>query len=273
MIPNLPTAKQIQEFQKKILTWYKKNERDLPWRHDRNVYHILLSEIMLQQTQVLRVIPKYEAWLKRFPDFATLASAPKRDILFFWSGLGYNKRAFYLQKCAQIVLAVYAGEMPQDEKILQTFPGIGEYTANALLCFAFDKQVAVIDTNIKKVIAVHFFHGSIPEKQILQHVATCLLPQGKAYTWNQALMDFASAEMKKEKIPIPKQTKFKDSDRYYRGQIIKLLLSNQQYTFEEFLVHLRQPIVRMKKILSGLERDQMVTQKGIYYILREDTAK
>lgn len=273
MIANMPTPQQIKKLQNEILLWYKKNKRNLPWRRDREPYHILISEVMLQQTQVARVVAKYEAWIKQFPDFSSLANASVRDVLYYWSGLGYNRRAFYLQKCAQLIVLQYQGQMPQDEKLLLQLPGIGEYTARALLCFAFDQQIAVIDTNIKKVIAVHFFHGDIPEKHVLQQVATALLPQDRAYEWNQALMDFASAEMKQDKIALPKQSKFKDSDRYYRGQIIKLLLSNGQYTLKDFSVILKQPEERLTRILATLEKDHFIRKEKTYYILKEIAAK
>ncbi|MGH7245331.1 MAG: A/G-specific adenine glycosylase, partial [Candidatus Levyibacteriota bacterium] len=218
------SPKEVRDFQKKILSWFAKNKRDLPWRKSRDPYNILISEVMLQQTQVPRVIPKYNEWIKKFPTIQSLAKATTRDVLSLWSGLGYNRRALYLQKTAQEIVEKYHGKFPEDEKQLQSLPGIGEYTARAVLCFAFDKQIAVIDTNIKKVIAIHFCKGKVPQKKKLQEIADKILPQGKAYTWNQALMDYASAELKKEKIAIPKQSKFKDSDRYYRGQMLKLLL-------------------------------------------------
>lgn len=273
MIAKMPTQKQITALQDKILSWYKKNKRDLPWRKDRDPYHILISEVMLQQTQVSRVIEKYKAWIIRFPDFATLAEASVRDVLQYWSGLGYNRRALYLQKCAQVIVSDYADKMPQDEKLLLKLPGVGEYTARALLCFAFNQQIAVIDTNIKKVIAVHFFNGTIPEKHILQEVATLLLPQGSAYEWNQALMDFASAEMKQDRIVLPKQSTFKDSDRYYRGQILKLLLSNEKYTLQDFLRVFQQPEERLLKILKTLEKDHFIRKENTYYTLKEIAAK
>lgn len=218
----LPT-KQIRAFQKEILDWYKGNKRDLPWRHSRDSYNILVSEVMLQQTQVDRVIPKFLAWMTHFPTLASLAAAATRDVLLYWSGLGYNRRALYLQRLAQEVVKNHNGIFSQDEKELMQLPGIGRYTARALLCFAFDQQIAVVDTNIRKVILVHF-KKYITNDADIQKIATELLPVGKAYEWNQALMDYASANLKKEKIPIPKQSPFKKSKRFYRGQVIRLLL-------------------------------------------------
>lgn len=257
----------IKAFQKKILNWYKKNKRDLPWRDvpfgtsfqevlkgvdlDERAYRILVSEVMLQQTQVSRVIPKYENWLKLFPTISDLANAPRSEVLRAWSGLGYNRRAIFLQKLAQVVVEKYDGKFPREEKELLKLPGIGEYTARALLCFAFDEQMAVVDTNIRKVIITQFVKNSksqksnpkqisnsnyqnakqtkVTNKQI-QDVAEKLLPKGRAYDWNQALMDYATAVLKKERIPIPRQSKFKGSRRYYRGQIVKQLLQEGSVT-------------------------------------------
>ena len=218
--------KEIRQFQKKILDWYAKHLRDFPWRRDRNPYHILISEVMSQQTQINRVVPKYEAWLEQFPTVDALAAAKVSDVLAAWSGLGYNRRALFLKKAAEAIVQTYDGKFPQDEKSLRNLPGIGEYTARALLCFAFDTQIAVVDTNVRKVILVEFPDVNDTVKEI-QLVAEQLLPHGRAYEWNQALMDYSSAMLKQEKIPIPKQSKFHGSHRYYRGQILKQLLQQK----------------------------------------------
>lgn len=268
---SIPQAK-IAAFQKEILEWYSLHQRDLPWRTDRDPYHILVSEVMLQQTQVQRVIPKYESWLKAFPLVETLASASTRDVLQYWSGLGYNRRALFLQKFAQEVVEKFDGQIPQDEKILRTLPGIGEYTAKALLCFGFDKQVAVVDTNIRKVIAVRFFDGILPEEKVIQEIALQLLPSGKAYAWNQALMDYASAMLREHKIPIPRQSKFKDSDRYFRGQILKRLLEVHAQTEKELLTFFEEkktPLLqaRLEVVLEGLVKDKFIKIEKQYIFL------
>ena len=256
------SPRQINAFQNKILTWYTEHQRNLPWRdipfdtflQARDPYKILLSEIMLQQTQVSRVIPKYEAWIKAFPTLHDLAKAPVSEVLKHWSGLGYNRRALNLKKTAQIVDEKYAGKFPQTEKELLALPGIGQYTARAVMCFAFDQQVSVVDINVKKVILTQLGNESHSKNQELRLgdssstiqnendgtsknkltdkeialIADQLLPYGKAYEWNQALMDYASLMLKKEKIDIPKQSTFKGSRRYYRGQILKQLLEKKE---------------------------------------------
>lgn len=266
------TAKQITAFRKEILLWFAKNKRDLPWRHSRDPYNILISEVMLQQTQVSRVIPKFDAWMKRFPTVHVLAKASVHDVLSLWSGLGYNRRALYLQKLAMELVKNHKSEFPQDEMQLRKLPGIGEYTARALLCFAFNKQVAVVDTNVKKVIAVTFFKGKVPEQKVLQQIAEQLLPKGKAYEWNQALMDYASAELKKEKIAIPKQSTFKDSDRFYRGEIVRVLLKNKTISLAQLENHLQKAgkgiqKERLEKIILSLEKNGFIQYEKKQLIL------
>lgn len=246
-------------FQKKILAWYAKHQRDLPWRRDRDPYHILVSEIMLQQTQVTRVLLKYEAWLKAFPTVEKLAVAKTADVLRLWSGLGYNRRALYLQKTAQAIVSKHNGVWPKTVDELKKLPGIGEYTARAIACFAFDQQIAVVDTNIRKVILTQFPHFATEKNT--QRLADQLLPKGKAYQWNQALMDYASSVLKQEKIPIPKQSKFLGSNRYYRGQTVKLLLEYQVVSISYLAKKLERDEVFIRSIIAGLIKDGLVIQK------------
>lgn len=188
---------------------------------------------MLQQTQVARVVPKYEAWLRAFPDVESLASAKISDVLRLWSGLGYNRRALYLRKAAKTISEDCGGVFPQDTKALQSLPGVGEYTAGAVLCFAFNMQIAVVDTNIRKVISLRFFKGNPPSQKVLREYAERLLPKGKAYEWNQALMDYAATILSREKVTVKKQRRFHGSDRYYRGKILRFLLERGSVPYGE----------------------------------------
>lgn len=254
-----PTKQQITTFQEKILTWYKKNKRDLPWRRDRDPYHILVSEIMLQQTQATRVVPKYHEWLQRFPTLKSLADAKTSEVLLHWSGLGYNSRGLRLQKAAKIITDEHKGEFPKTYEVLMRLPGVGKYTANALLCFAFDEQVAVVDTNVRKVIVTEF--GITEEKQI-EKVAREILPNGKAYDWNQALMDYASGVLKDKKIIVKKQTPFRSSNRYYRGHTMKLLVKKQSLSFSDLIEYFSKdnPVERdrLEEILKRMEKDGLL---------------
>jgi A/G-specific adenine glycosylase len=245
----------IKTFQDKILTWYSLHQRELPWRElpldpktgMRDPYKILLSEIMSQQTQISRVVPKYRAWLEAFPTVEALAIAPVADVLKHWSGLGYNRRALNLKKTAQVIVEQHGGKFPKTEKELLALPGIGLYTARAIMCFAFDEQVAVVDVNVKKVIVVELFgnmrlgdssrdpstpfrspQGNKMSDKEIALIADSLVPHGRAYEWNQALMDYSAKVLKKEKMDIPKQSTFKGSRRFYRGQIVKLLIEKHE---------------------------------------------
>ena len=261
---------QITAFQTKIFSWYKENQRDLPWRQTRDPYKILVSEVMLQQTQVSRVIPKYEAWLQRFPSVSQLADASLRDVLQYWSGLGYNSRALNLQKTARIVVTEYGGQFPADTKELIELPGIGKYTAAALVCFAFNQQIPVVDTNIRKVILVEVLKETSGTKETkekeIEAIAQKLLPKGRASEWNQALMDYSSLVLKQAKIPIPKQSHFLSSDRYYRGQTVKLLIGKEWMTIDQLWQYFddRNPILRerLETILISMQKDGLLKITG-----------
>lgn len=261
------TPEHIFQFQEKILTWYSHNKRDLPWRKTRNPYHILISEVMSQQTQLARVIPKYEAWITKFSRVDELANAATSDVLRMWSGLGYNRRALNLQKTAQVIVKEYGGVFPKEVEELVKLPGLGKYTASAVACFAFDVQIPVIDTNIRKVITHEFFQGVLPEEKMIEKIALHILPLGKAYEWNQALMDYSALMMKGKKIPVPKQSHFLTSNRYYRGQTIKLLLSVSEISLSglwDFFDE-RNPIERgrLEELLLSMEKDGLIiVRKG-----------
>lgn len=268
------SSEQIKAFQAKILTWYKANKRDLPWRPPslklrkdgtRDPYKILVSEVMSQQTQLSRVIPKYEAWLIRFPTISELAAAPVSEVLRFWSGLGYNRRALNLQKASQVIVKDFHGEFPKTTGELVRLPGLGKYTASAVACFAFNEQIPVIDTNIRKVITHEFFQGILPEEKVIEKVALHILPLGKAYEWNQALMDYSALAMKGKKVPVPKQSHFLSSNRYYRGQIIKALLQLHEISLlglEDFFND-HNPIERERlvEILESMQKEGLIVSK------------
>lgn len=256
------TPDSIIAFQEKILTWYAANGRDLPWRHTRDPYKIVVSEVMSQQTQLSRVVLKYEAWLERFPTVYALASAQASDVLVAWSGLGYNKRALNLQRLSHIVVDELSGRFPTQVNQLLRLPGIGVYTASAVACFAFNAQIAVIDTNIKKVITHEFFEGVMPDEEVIKKVAFELLPMDKAYAWNQALMDYSSLILKNRKMPLKKQSPFHGSNRYYRGQIIKLLVKVHTMSFFElqdrFLEDNTIDRDRLENILQRMAREGLI---------------
>ena len=191
-----PSEQQLGRIRRLLIDWYRAFGRDLPWRRTRNPYHILVSEIMLQQTQVDRVIPKYHAFLDRFPTIEALAEASPGDVIRAWAGLGYNRRALNLQRTARTVLDEHGGRFPSTPEELRRLPGIGPYTAGAVACFAFERDVAFMDTNIRRVIR-RVFAGPDetdppPEERRLLEVAAAAVPAGDGYTWNQAIMELGA---------------------------------------------------------------------------------
>ena len=179
-----------------LLTWYAAEQRDLPWRATTDPYAILVSEIMLQQTQVDRVLPKYLHFLSTFPTLADLAAASTADVISAWVPLGYNTRAVRLQSIARQVIAEYGGHIPDTIDELLKLKGIGRYTAGAIACFAYHKQVATVDTNIRRVLHRIFLGLEHPDPRVndaqMLTLAEQVLPPDNAYEWNQALMDLGA---------------------------------------------------------------------------------
>jgi A/G-specific adenine glycosylase len=178
-----------------LLHWFANNGRDLPWRHTRDPYRIMVSEIMLQQTQVDRVVPKYRAFLELFPSLKALAAAPTAEVIRAWTGLGYNRRAVNMQRAARAVLDAHGGQFPSDMADLLKLPGIGPYTAGAIACFAFEQDTAFMDTNIRRVVQRLFVgpEESAPgaESQLLA-IAREAVPPGQGWAWNQAIMELGA---------------------------------------------------------------------------------
>jgi A/G-specific adenine glycosylase len=183
-------------FRQTLLTWYAEYGRDLPWRKTDDPYHVLVSEIMLQQTQVDRVIPKYHEFLEKYPDIETLAEAPTDDVKDTWRPLGYNVRPVRLQMIAREVQEEYGGAIPDTPETLQELKGIGKYTAGAVSCFGYKKPVPLVDTNVDRVLQRIFYgknvSGTAKEKKLVWELAATLVPNENAYDYNQALMDFGA---------------------------------------------------------------------------------
>ncbi|HWB58999.1 MAG TPA: A/G-specific adenine glycosylase [Chthoniobacteraceae bacterium] len=183
-------------FRKSLVAWFKKAGRDLPWRRTADPYAILVSEIMLQQTQVVTVLDYYARWMKRFPDFASLAAASEADVLSVWQGLGYYSRARNLHRAAQAVMREHAGEMPRDPEEIHKLPGIGRYTAGAVATFAFDLPAPIVDANIARVLARVFNIrepvDSTAGRDALWAHAAALQPPSGGRLFNSALMELGA---------------------------------------------------------------------------------
>jgi A/G-specific adenine glycosylase len=210
---------------------YRDHARDLPWRKTRDPYHILVSEMMLQQTQVARVVHKYEDFLSRFPDMASLAESPAADVLAAWQGLGYNRRALALRECAKTLMAQSGGALPRTLRQLTALPGIGPATGGAILAFAHGIAVPFIETNIRAAFLHYFFPGreDVADTEILPLVSATL-DREDPRTWYYALMDYGSRL--KKTFPNPSrrsrhhrpQSAFEGSRRQLRAHVLRLFL-------------------------------------------------
>lgn len=216
-----------------IWEYYAKHKRSFPWRETTDPYQILVSEIMLQQTQTDRVVPKFTAFIAQFPNFSSLALAPLSQVLSLWSGLGYNRRALYLHKTAQQVIERFGGKLPESEKELLSLPGIGKYTAGAILAFVHNRRAIFIETNIRRVY-IHFFFSD-QEKvsdELLNPVIEQTLPNENYREWYYALMDYGVYLAKTHENPnrkskhYTKQSKFEGSKRQLRGKILRIYLAD-----------------------------------------------
>jgi A/G-specific adenine glycosylase len=194
--PPVPAPGDRRRFRQRLLTWYGRHGRDLPWRKTDDPYHILVSEIMLQQTQVDRVLPKYAEWLDKYPSMEALAEAPEHDVTKTWYPLGYNIRPRRLQSIARESVAKYGGRLPSDEATLLSFKGIGAYTAGAIRSFAFRERAAILDTNVARVLFRIFVATGDPKshamKRHLWAISETVMPQRQVFDFNQALMDFGA---------------------------------------------------------------------------------
>jgi A/G-specific adenine glycosylase len=234
-----------------LLGWFKENARELPWRRTRDPYAILVSEVMLQQTQVDRVLPYYSRFLERFPTVEDLAAAPTSDVIRIWSGLGYNRRAVNLQRAARAVVDEFGGSFPEDPAELKKLPGIGAYTAGAIAAFAHEQDVAFLDTNMRRVISRVIFGSESARESDAIEAANALLPTGQGWTWNQALIEFGALQCtarrpgciicplraecaayptmqvalqrKSSRSTRAKTEPFESTTRFYRGRIVEAL--------------------------------------------------
>ncbi len=257
-----------------VLQWYSKDGRKLPWRETTDLYKILVSEMMLQQTQVERVVPKYTEFLSRFPTAQDLAGAPPGAVIEAWAGLGYNRRALHLQQAAEGLL---------EGKAMDKLPGVGPYTAAALSAFARNEDVAVLDTNVRRVVGRLFFGRKDAPLELIQGKAWELVPPGKSREWHNALMDVGSLfcasgrprcsacpaqgfcayakKPAKEQSIASRQGRFAGSKRFYRGQVVSLLRKEKAVTLPR--LQRRFPEAKaMRTIVNELASEGLVVREG-----------
>ena len=291
----------VERVQAALLSWFATSQRRLPWRETSDAYAVLVSEVMLQQTQVERVIPVYHAFLARFPTFETLAGAPASEVIRAWAGMGYNRRALNLQRAAQAVVERHGGDLPRDLAALRALPGVGEYTANALACFALGEQTAVVDTNVRRVLGRVFRWPAAPSDRETAGTARRVLPEGRAWAWNQALMDLgatvctarrptcllcplrescraagafesepATAVAEGRAAYRPKTERFEGSSRYYRGRVVdhlRGLPDGASCPVEDLAAAIKPDYSDddapwLRALLDGLARDGLVALHG-----------
>lgn len=256
-------------FRKAVYGYYRESGRDLPWRRTRNPYRILVSEVMLQQTQVERVIEKFGQFIEAFPDFAALAGATFKDVFTVWQGLGYNRRAAAIRKIAERVVSEYGGEMPRRLEDLMTLPGIGHATAASIVTFAFNEPAVFIETNIRRVF-IHFFfrdRESVRDADIMPLVEKTL-DRKNPRDWYYALMDYGA--VLKKHVPNPnrrsahhqRQPPFENSSRQLRGRVLKLLLDTPAATEKEISLLLEVEHEIVKRCLRKLMKEGFIVKSG-----------
>lgn len=241
----------------------------MPWRRTDDPYSILVSEIMLQQTQVERVLGKYGPFVDRFPGFDALAVASFRDVLAEWQGLGYNRRAMALHRIAQRVVAEFHGMLPDTVETLKTLPGIGAATAGALVAFAFGKPSVFVETNIRRVFIHFFFLGQnhVTDREILPLV-DLTLDRSRVRQWYYALMDYGAMLKNSEGNPnrrsahYHRQSPFSDSDRQIRGLILRCLIGEESLSEDALVTAVGKPTARVRGIITQLVEEGFLTRTG-----------
>lgn len=274
----------ILTFQKTILEWFEKNGRhDLPWRQTQNPYRILVSEVMLQQTQVDRVIAYCAAFLKKFPTVQKLAEASPAEVLKVWKGLGYNRRALYLKRAAEMIVREYRGRFPHDVAEIEALPGVGHYTARAVSVFAFNTPEVFIETNIRRVFINTFFPGrkEVSDAELMPIIHKALYKKNPRL-WYNALMDYGALALSSITNPnrqsrhYVKQSRFEGSRRYVRAKILDALLKSSAlsesalqkfFLADTFFEPYRERTV-FAGILSDLEREGFIERKRSQWRLR-----
>jgi A/G-specific adenine glycosylase len=262
----------IEAFQETVMTWWKENARDLPWRREPDPYHVLVSEFMLQQTQVSRVVPKYLEFLSEFPTLESLAEADTKRLLGVWSGLGYNRRALWLRESAKHI--VESGEFPGDIGKLRALKGIGPYTSKSILIFAFNRDLAAVDTNIRRILVAEGFATEYMTDKELQAVADALLLRGRSRDWHNALMDYGSLVLTSASTGISPRTQqgcFTGSTRELRGAVLRALMESGPLTADAIISSIDMTDSQEEcfdLVMLGLMKDCFLelTEEGTYTI-------
>jgi A/G-specific adenine glycosylase len=270
-------AIQIRKFQKQVWQYFRESGRHLlPWRKTQDPYKVLVSELMLQQTQAGRVVPKYTSFVKRFPTLRALAKATLADVLREWQGLGYNRRAKFLHLLAREVVAKYNGRLPLVEKTLLTLPGVGPATASAIMAFAYNKPTTYIETNVRSVFLHHFFPlgKNVPDTHLLPLIQSAARGQAPR-EWNWALLDygvyiklhFTNPNRRSKHYAL--QSRFSGSTRQLRGLAVRLLSVQGRLSKSLLIKKLGVDSHTAVAVLDGLVRDGLISYTGGRYMLSD----
>lgn len=264
-------------FRKTVRSYFRQHGRILPWRKTINPYHILVSELMLQQTQVDRALAKYTEFIQEFPDFTALNQASLHSVLKVWQGLGYNRRARYVKMIAHHVLEVWGGVLPQEQEQLSSLPGIGTATAGAIMTFAFNKPAVFIETNIRTIFLHFFFRDrtKVHDTEVIPYI-DATLDRRHPRLWYWALMDFGVmikqryANPARKSVHYARQTQFQGSDRYLRGQIIRMLFKRSNMSLQNIVRSTGVGKRRLQGVLAQLVKDRLIERKGSLYAIATD---
>ncbi len=264
----------LEQFQLALWNYYQEHQRDFAWRTSPTEYHVVVSEVMLQQTQTIRVVDKFQEFISAFPTFESLAQATTQQVLQRWVGLGYNRRCLYLHQIAQKIVAEYGGILPNDVAILKTFKGLGHATASSIVAFAFDQPTVFIETNIRSVFLHVFFKNeeNVPDN-FIEPLVELTLKKDTPREWYYALMDYGVYLKKKHKNPSRKskhyttQSKFEGSTRQVRAAIVKILAFKNEITLDELYQALPYDSEKIDQQLEKLCAEKIIIQKETAYFL------
>jgi A/G-specific adenine glycosylase len=278
MVTRRSNAPTISEFRELVWAYYKANKRAFAWRETCDPYHIVVSEVMLQQTQTARVMHKFASWVERFPLFDSLAGASLHEVLEEWSGLGYNRRGLALHNIAKIVVEKHNGILPSEPEVLVMFPGIGKATAASIAAFAFNKPTVFIETNIRSVF-IHFFfkdEESVSDKEIMPLVERSVDAHNPR-EWYYALMDYgvmlkkAHSNPNKKSVHYTKQSRFEGSNRQIRSTILKALLARNSCSLEELVHDLLFTHESVKRNVDAMQKEGLLKEtSGVISINSEN---
>lgn len=271
---NVSDDSEVNAFRSHVYSFFSENGRMLPWRTDYNPYHIFISEVMLQQTQVDRVGPKFITFVSKFPDFLSLSNSGLEDVYSVWQGLGYNRRAAALRNAAKMIIDKFNGKLPDSPEDLVQLPGIGPATANSICAFAFNKPVIFLETNIRTVLIWHFFRGQeLVSDEVLFATAATVIDHKHPRKWYSALMDYGTmlkknyGNISQKSATYKKQTPFQGSRRQIRGVVLKTILEHRRLTLDNLSKLTEYNELLLSEIITDLVNEKSIKETRYGYEL------